>query len=232
MFWKELLKAMRFMGFERSFGDPCLYWKWETDGLILWLSWIDDCFCVGNLKAVHKYREEMKGLFDCDDVGNMDEYVGCKIERGHGYLKFTQPVLMQSYEDEFNLPERSYETPAEPNKVLQPTIEDQECDPDEQKIYRSGVGKLLHMMRWSRPELWNSVRELSRRMGKYNKDQEMSDQELRGSAQQGGSASSRCHSGGANSRSPSEAWRCRTCSCQQPKSARSPARKPPCKSKA
>jgi hypothetical protein len=32
---------------------------------------------------------------------------------------------------------------------------------NEQKKYRSGVGKLLHMMRWSRPETLNSVRELS-----------------------------------------------------------------------
>jgi hypothetical protein len=34
----------------------------------------------------------------------------------------------------------------------------------EQTKYRSGVGKLLHMMRWYRPEIYNSVRELSRLM--------------------------------------------------------------------
>ena len=33
-----------------------------------------------------------------------------------------------------------------------------------QNQYRSGVGKLLHMMRWSRPELLNSVRECSKAM--------------------------------------------------------------------
>jgi hypothetical protein len=31
----------------------------------------------------------------------------------------------------------------------------------EQTKYRSGVGKLLHMMQWSRPEIYNAVRELS-----------------------------------------------------------------------
>jgi hypothetical protein len=35
---------------------------------------------------------------------------------------------------------------------------------EEQTRYRCGVGKLLHMMRWSRPEIYNSVRELSRFM--------------------------------------------------------------------
>ena len=55
------------------------------------------------------------------------------------------------------------------NKVLQPVIEGQEVDQIDQTKYRSGVGKLLHMMRWSRPDIWNSVRELSRRMSKCNK---------------------------------------------------------------
>jgi hypothetical protein len=34
----------------------------------------------------------------------------------------------------------------------------------DQKKYRSGVGKLLHMMHWTRPEILNRVRELSRFM--------------------------------------------------------------------
>ena len=39
---------------------------------------------------------------------------------------------------------------------------------DEQSKYRSGVGKLLHFMRWSRPEVWNAVRELTKHNGKCN----------------------------------------------------------------
>jgi hypothetical protein len=34
----------------------------------------------------------------------------------------------------------------------------------EQTKYRSGVGKLLHVMRWSRPDIYNAVLELSRFM--------------------------------------------------------------------
>jgi hypothetical protein len=35
---------------------------------------------------------------------------------------------------------------------------------DRQGAFRKGVGKLLHMMRWSRPDTLNTVRELSRNM--------------------------------------------------------------------
>ena len=60
--------------------------------------------------------------------------------------------------------------PAEPKKQLKKTIEGQEVSPENQTKFRSGVGKMLHLMRWSRPNIWNSVRELSRRMVNCNQD--------------------------------------------------------------
>ena len=41
--------------------------------------------------------------FDCDEVGKLNEYVGCKINfnQEEGWIKLTQPVLLQSFEDEF-----------------------------------------------------------------------------------------------------------------------------------
>jgi hypothetical protein len=49
----------------------------------------------------------------------LNEYVGCKIDRGEDFDKFTQPVLIQSYEDEFDLNKTgSVFTPAEQGKVL------------------------------------------------------------------------------------------------------------------
>ena len=51
-------------------------------------------------------KEEMAGKFDCDDQGPMKEYVGCKVERDEheGWIKLTQPVILQSFNDEFDLP--------------------------------------------------------------------------------------------------------------------------------
>ena len=71
--------------------------------------------------------------------------------------------MIQSFQDEFELPnERDPVTPAEENRVLVKCAEEHMLNKKDQKTYRSGVGKLLHMMRWSRPEILNSVRELSR----------------------------------------------------------------------
>ena len=94
------------MGMQRSHADPCLYFAWTEDGLVIWVSWIDDYLVVGSDKAVAKVKRAMMGRFECEDVGDIVEYVGCKIDidRETQTLKFTQPVLLQSYEDEFDLP--------------------------------------------------------------------------------------------------------------------------------
>ena len=164
-FWKQMLKAFGYMRFLRSNADPCLYYKWTAAGfLIVWLSWVDDCVCFGQPDDVKESMNELNELFECDDVAEFEEYVGCKIERSNESLKMTQPVLIQSFRDEFEIENLdTYETPGAPGKVLTPVENDGEAvDANTQTKYRSGVGKLLHLMRWSRPEVYNSVRDLSR----------------------------------------------------------------------
>jgi len=116
----------------------------------------------------------MNELFECDDIGDMEVYVDCKIDKSidksinrsinrsinksEGSIKFTQPVILQSFKDEFNLWNMCKTiTSAEPGSTLPKVDEDAELNEKEQTYIRSGVGKLLHMMRWSRPEVYNMV---------------------------------------------------------------------------
>jgi hypothetical protein len=172
-FWREILKAMNYMGFQRGSADPCLYWKYDKKkGYTIWLSWIDDCLGLGPRDNVMESKNEFCKLFDCDDIGEFKEYVGCKlhIDRDNRTMKFTQPVLIQSFEDEFILPKYNYKVPGEPHKVLQKCEEGHALNHKKHALYRKGVGKLLHLMRWSRPEIYNPVRETSRRMSVPNED--------------------------------------------------------------
>ena len=158
-FWRKILQCFDDMGFKRSKADPCLYFKWTLFGLVIWLSWIDDCLCVGSKQGVMKAKQQMKDQFDCDDVGDLNEYIGCKVEIDHenGTVKFTQPVMLQSFKDEFELDETFIpSTPMDAGKILTPS----ENESKNQTPYQSGVGKLLHMMQWSRPDILNATREL------------------------------------------------------------------------
>ena len=51
-FWKELLKAFGAMKCKKIDADPCMYYKWDADRQLVWLSWIDDCAIFGNKEAV------------------------------------------------------------------------------------------------------------------------------------------------------------------------------------
>jgi hypothetical protein len=158
------------MEYGRSKADPCLYFRWTALGLILWLSWVDDCLVGGKDEGVKKAKGQMMKLFDCDDVGELKEYVGYKVDydQAAGTMKLTQPVMIQSFQDEFELPEgKPSNTPAIPGTLMSRGEERNQVNNDEiQSTYRSGVGKLLHMMRWTRPEIMNLVRELSRFAGR------------------------------------------------------------------
>ena len=55
-------------------------------------------------------------------------------------------------------------TPAEAGSFLERFADSEALTEGEQTGYISGVGNLLHMMRWSRLEIYNAIRELSQFM--------------------------------------------------------------------
>ena len=69
---------------------------------------------------------------------------------------------MQSFKDEFRTGNRQPTTPAEAGSVTVHGDEETKVVGKEHAYYRKGVGKLLHMTCWSRPEIQNAVRDLSR----------------------------------------------------------------------
>lgn len=92
------------------------------------------------------------------------EYIVCKIYCVEDMLKFTQLVLVQSLSDKFEMPSWKYRTPAVVGTVLIPGMKEEWLLAKEATKYGSGVKKLMHMMQYSRPEIYNMVRDLARHM--------------------------------------------------------------------
>ena len=64
-------------------------------------------------------KKQLMDRFDCNEVRELMEYIRCKIDRGNRWMKLTQPLLLQSFEDEFDLPNaKSLSTPAAPGEAL------------------------------------------------------------------------------------------------------------------
>ena len=62
VFWKELIRAMRNMGLERSTDDPCLYYYWTDLGLEIIIPWINDYMIAGKQKVVDKTKKELTAI--------------------------------------------------------------------------------------------------------------------------------------------------------------------------
>jgi hypothetical protein len=148
-FWRMLLRCMQDMRMQRSTADPCLYYDWTDLGLVIILSWIDDNLIVSSKQAVSVTKQELMSCFDCEDCGELEEYIGCRLMRNNGEIKFTQGVLVQSFEDEFDIPKKKYATPAKPGNVLTKGDPNSAVNAKTQTCFRSGVGKMIHMMQWS-----------------------------------------------------------------------------------
>ncbi len=169
-FWHQLLLCMKSMGMMQNTADPCLYYKWGEDGLVLIVSWIDNNSIFGPKKAVEKTKKDLMERFDYEDCGDIKEYMECKIERTKNSLNFTQPVLMQSYNYKFELSKKSYKTPAPAGFVLVAGKKEEALSPAMQKKYCSGAGKAMHAMQYSKPEMYNAVQDLSCHMHKATQD--------------------------------------------------------------
>ncbi len=77
---------------------------------------------------------------------------------------------MQSYNDKFELPKKSYKTPAPTGLVLVAGKKEEALNPAMQEKYCSGTGKAMHAMQHSKPEMLNAVQDLSRHMHKATQD--------------------------------------------------------------
>ena len=133
------------MKFRRSDANPCISFRWSKEnGLIVWLSWIDDCLFIGNKQEVKYAKNAMLKQFECDDVGFPEEYVGCKLnfDKEENSLTFTQPVMIQSFSDEYERKECNNDpvTPMEPGRILVSGNKRNLVCKVQQTYYRSSVG--------------------------------------------------------------------------------------------
>ncbi len=85
-------------------------------------------------------------------------------------MKFTQPILMQRYNDKFKLPKKSYRTPALTRLVLVAGKKEEALSLAMQKKYCSGTGKAMHAMQYSKPETYYAVQDLSCHMHEATQD--------------------------------------------------------------
>jgi hypothetical protein len=172
-FWKKWTGFLKEkLGFEQHPNDSCLLKKQTEKGIIIIIIYVDDCLVLGHEQEVKKILKQVEEVFDITRSKDVEDFIGCNIERDQDMIYLSQPDLIKKligkFEDKItNL--QDYDTPAPANfRVVRPKDEEMKLSDQEQSLYRSGVGSLLYLLKHSRPDLSNSVRELSKVMDGAN----------------------------------------------------------------
>jgi hypothetical protein len=168
--WKKFKNVMKSIGFLPSDIDPCLFIKDKGNGQKAFvIIYVDDGGIFGTKEDIKETIEALSKSFVVKDLGKLEHFVGCHIiqdSKDKNKVFIHQPKLLKHLEKEFKHlvgKPRDFKTPAGPKTtIIRPEKEDKLISKKEQTIYRSGVGMLLYLVKHSRPEISNAVRELSK----------------------------------------------------------------------
>ena len=179
IFWKRFSNHLTSdkVGFEQSLTDQCLFYKRGKFGMIVLLLYVDDSLCIGHRQDIDDTIQLIKIVFTITVEGGVNDFLGCSIlRRGKDPICWLhQPHLIKKLREKFtqHIGKKKVKlTPGTPRKIIKRCKEDDPTilNKEMQELYQSGVGSLLYLLKHSRPELSNPVRELSKAMGRANQD--------------------------------------------------------------
>jgi hypothetical protein len=157
------------LGYWPSRADPCLFIRKEGKGNRSYLIiYVDDGGIFARQTEVKRILTELAKHFVVKDLGKMESFVGCKIieNNAKNTIYIHQPKLFNNIKEQFGAlvePLKDFETPAPPQTIIKrPDKGDTLLSPYQQTKYRSGVGMLVYLVKDSRFDILNLVRELSK----------------------------------------------------------------------
>ena len=142
-------------------------------GVVYIAIYVDDCLLVGDEAAINDAIKDIKEKgFMMKEESELDDYLSCQINfnKEETMALILQPHLIKKMEAKFEkeLKElREYKTPGSQGITILRNPES--VIPKEQHLrYRSGTGMLLYLVKFSRPDIANAVRQLSTALDKPN----------------------------------------------------------------
>ena len=172
-YYKKIIDVMvTKLSFEKCMADSCLLNRSNDKRTLIICIYVNDVLCIGDRSAIDLIKVELSKYFSVKNEGKMEEYVGYSLMRNSiGNVILHQPHLIKKikleFEDELEQL-RTQSTPASPGDMVVKMDEEEKQGgglPNERQTrYRSGVGMLLYLVKLSRPDIANSVRELTKAM--------------------------------------------------------------------
>ena len=155
------------MDFVQSMNDQCLLMRNDQIRTIIICLYIDDTLCVGDKKALEAFKKEIKKYFVTEEEGKVEDYVGCMIKKINGGVLLHQSDLIKKIKlqlDQEIKDMRDYRTPGAPGEGSIRVKDDDVCISEQKQFkYRSAVGMMLFLIKYSRPNISNAGNCLNQR---------------------------------------------------------------------
>ena len=156
---KHLHKGLIDIGFQQSSIDECVYYKGST----IFLVYVDDglFFAPTDDEINAAIADIRKAGYDISDEGEIDDYLGVKIERVGTSIRLTQPHLITQLLQDTGLENaKRVTTPALVSAPLERNVDGPPHN--EAWHYRSVIGKLNFLEKSTRPDIAYAVHQCAR----------------------------------------------------------------------
>ena len=156
-------------GFKLSEADPCMLYKEDEKRVCIIIIYIDDMLIIGKEEAIDDAIRVLQGHLQVKDPTRLEDYLGVQIVQSDDGNKawLGQSTITQSMEKQFGekvAKKKMTITPGTPGFTGGKVDDISKVDKKTQSMYRSGMGTLLYLTKYSRPDITNPVRELSKSM--------------------------------------------------------------------
>ena len=166
MCWKKLCSIMYKLGVKRSKCDPCLFYKHDDDGNLIFVmpTYVDDTQAQGKKEVVEEIIEGIKRHVEIKQIPVMEKFLSVNYHFGVDEKGIYQLTEMKDYlesmikEYEKHRGELKYKKcPAKPGQHMKKY----QGDPVDQSVFRTFVGKVLFAQQKNVPVISNAVRALT-----------------------------------------------------------------------
>jgi Reverse transcriptase (RNA-dependent DNA polymerase) len=166
--WKQFTNSLQKIGFKKCPSDNCLMMRVSNIGIKILCIYVDDVCVFGVQEAVSLAIKQIETIYSIKKTGELTEFIGVNIKIKNNNLYLGQVDTLKRLKNKFQddmTKMKIYETPAGANEtVKRPDESDKLLEKDKQEKYCSGVGIILWLMKHSRPDVANAIREASKVM--------------------------------------------------------------------
>lgn len=176
LFYLVVVKCLEKIGFRHTQSDYCVFVRKKGEHMEFITVHVDDFgIFVKTKKSVDEILEHMRKTFDVKDLGDLEEYLGYKIERKRKkkIISLSKPAQVEKLISKFNMEDaKSKFTPLNEKQHLTCKMdwngEDTVVVADPKIPYQSAVGLLLYITK-TRPDICVAVSILSKFNSCYTK---------------------------------------------------------------